>query len=90
MANVDRKDLERALNAADFPAGKDELLAEAEGHGAGEDVLRAVRSLAPVEYGSFQEVLQSVTPTVTSGYVPTPTQDPEKKQGSYGVQANTT
>lgn len=67
MTRVGVKDLERALQAADFPATKDELLAAARREDAGEDVIKALRSLPPVDYGSVSEVVRSVTVDVGSG-----------------------
>jgi hypothetical protein len=60
-----------ALNAADFPAGKDELIRVAQEAGAGEGVLRALRSLPPAfEYANRDEVLRSIDTMEASGTSP--------------------
>lgn len=56
----ERKDVEQALNAADFPALKDDLIATAQSAGADDEVLRALRTLPVDEYGNVEEVLRSV------------------------------
>jgi hypothetical protein len=47
------------LNAADYPATKDDLVAEAAREGAPEEVLKALRGMPPVEYGNKMEVFRS-------------------------------
>lgn len=47
------------LTAADFPAHRDDLVAEAEREGAPEDVVKALRAMPPVEYASKDEVRRS-------------------------------
>jgi hypothetical protein len=47
------------LDAADFPATKDELVAEAEREGAPAEVLKALRGMPPVDYANKQEVFRS-------------------------------
>jgi hypothetical protein len=60
-----------ALNAADFPAGKDDLIRCAEDAGAGDGVLRALRSLPPgFDYASRDEVLRSIDTAEASGTTP--------------------
>ena len=51
------------LVAADFPATKDELVEEAARNGAPDDVLKALRAMPPVEYGSKAEVQRSALRT---------------------------
>jgi hypothetical protein len=58
--STDRDRVKAALSAADFPAGKDDLLAYAERAGADNDTIRALRSIPPVDYANLTEVLQSV------------------------------
>jgi hypothetical protein len=57
------------LETVDFPAGKEEIVAEAERLGAPGPVLRALHAMPPVEYRNRNEVLRSVgtelTPEVT-------------------------
>jgi Protein of unknown function (DUF2795) len=67
MTRVSVKDLENALQAADFPATKEQLLEAAAEQDAGQDVRKALRSLPPVDYGSVGEVISSVTVDVGSG-----------------------
>ncbi|HWB72387.1 MAG TPA: DUF2795 domain-containing protein [Egibacteraceae bacterium] len=84
MASVRVRDLRQALEAVDYPAGKDQLLARAEHHCAGEDVLRALRSLPPVRYRDLEEVVRSVD--VELGPGPPPQQaDPGRKPGADRV-----
>lgn len=62
MAEITRKQLEKALAAASYPADKDALVATVERAGVDPDadVHKAVRSLPPsVEYGNFAEVAAS-------------------------------
>ena len=57
---VPREAVLAALVDADFPATKEDLLATAERNDADPDVLRALRSIPPVEYRNRAEVLMSV------------------------------
>jgi hypothetical protein len=57
------------LNALDYPASKDDVVAEAEREGAPEPVLRALRTLPLADYASREEILRSV-PTVEEGPQP--------------------
>ncbi|AEB45797.1 MULTISPECIES: DUF2795 domain-containing protein [Micromonospora] len=47
------------LSSLDYPAGKDDVLREAEREGAPPDVLRALRALPPVDYANGPEVARS-------------------------------
>lgn len=49
----------RYLTSLDFPASKDDIVAEAERAGAPHDVLRALRAMPPVDYGNVNEVARS-------------------------------
>ncbi|NHC16037.1 DUF2795 domain-containing protein [Motilibacter sp. E257] len=51
--------MKAALNDADFPLGKDDLVRHAEQAGAGEEVLRSLRTLPLADYRSLDEVLRS-------------------------------
>jgi hypothetical protein len=65
------EDVTSALVDADFPAGKDELIRYAEEAGAGDGVLRALRSLPPAfEYANRDEVLRSIDTMEASGTTP--------------------
>lgn len=56
---ADSRDVLRYLSALDFPAGKDDIMREAERAGAPEDVLRALAALPPVDYRNGAEVARS-------------------------------
>ena len=58
MATTD--EVLHAIKDATFPADKDALLAAAERSGAGEDVLKALRAVPPVDYANKDEVARSV------------------------------
>ncbi|GAB3242198.1 hypothetical protein GCM10027586_16860 [Kineococcus gypseus] len=58
MATTD--EVLHAVRDATYPAGKDDLLATAQAAGAGEDVLKALRTLPAEEYANAQEVTRSV------------------------------
>lgn len=61
MTEISRSQLETALAGADYPADKEALLAEVARTTAGQDVVKAVRSLPPeVSYRNFDEVIASV------------------------------
>ncbi|KKK05706.1 DUF2795 domain-containing protein [Micromonospora sp. HK10] len=47
------------LSALDYPAGKDDVIREAEREGAPPEVLRALRALPPVDYANGTEVARS-------------------------------
>ncbi|MDZ5447494.1 DUF2795 domain-containing protein [Micromonospora sp. 4G57] len=47
------------LSALDYPAGKDDVVREAEREGAPPEVLRALRALPPVDYANGNEVARS-------------------------------
>jgi hypothetical protein len=65
------EDVTSALIAADFPAGKDDLIRYAQEAGAGDGVLRALRSLPPeIKYANRDEVLRSIDTMEASGSTP--------------------
>lgn len=65
MSNVTLTQLRSALSEADFPATKDALVASAQGTGADDEAIAALRSLPPaVEYANVDEVVRSVTTDV--------------------------
>ncbi|MCW2723317.1 MAG: hypothetical protein JWN35_238 [Frankiales bacterium] len=49
----------RYLDAADFPAPRDEIVQEAEREGAPPEVLKALRGMPPVDYHNKDEVARS-------------------------------
>lgn len=52
--------LKEALDAVDYPADKEQLLAEAESAGAGPKTVRALRSIPLETYQNFAEVSAAV------------------------------
>ncbi|WBB68957.1 DUF2795 domain-containing protein [Micromonospora sp. WMMD812] len=52
-------DVLQYLSSLDYPAGKDDVIREAEREGAPPDVLRALRALPPVDYANGNEVARS-------------------------------
>ena len=58
----DAKQVEQALNALDFPAGKDQIVAHAQSAGAPDEVVRALRALPLADYANVPEVLRSIPP----------------------------
>ena len=52
--------LKEILGEVSFPAGKETIVDHATNSGAGEEVLRAVQAMPPVEYDRPEEVLRSV------------------------------
>lgn len=52
-------DVLRYLSSLDYPAGKADVLREAERAGAPPDVLRALRALPAVDYANGNEVARS-------------------------------
>ena len=54
----------------DFPASKDALVDEAARQGAPEPVLKALRAMPPVEYGSKAEVERSALRTSPAPLLP--------------------
>lgn len=59
MRGTTTERLRRSLQAIDYPADKDALVDEATRTGADEDTVAALRSIPPVEYGNFNDVLAS-------------------------------
>ena len=57
----------KALEAADFPATKDQLVGAAQAASADEAVLSALRSLPLAEYSNRSEVLRSVETVEATG-----------------------
>jgi hypothetical protein len=56
---VTETEIAKYLGTVDFPATRDEIVAEAERQGAPEEVLKALRRMPPVDYRSGTEVLRS-------------------------------
>ena len=85
MANVSLGDLEQALINVDFPATKEDILDSAHAQSASEDVMRALRSIQPVEYGNADQVIRSVHTDVGAERVESLDADPEHRSGTPGV-----
>lgn len=85
MANVSLSDLRAALDDADYPAHKDDLVRRAEASNASEAAQKALRSLPPVDYASFDEVVRSVSPDVGSGPTEAQRSDPDRRTGEPHV-----
>ncbi len=62
-------EVKAALTDVDYPASKDDLLAAAEQHRVGENAMKALRAIPPVDYGNDAEVLSSIDihPSTPSG-----------------------
>ncbi|WDZ82480.1 DUF2795 domain-containing protein [Micromonospora cathayae] len=56
---VSDTDVLRYLSSLDYPAGRDDVLRQAEREGAPPEVLRALRALPPVDYANGREVARS-------------------------------
>ena len=83
MTWVTVNEIEDALNAVDFPASKDELVAQASQRGAEDHVVKALRSLPPeVEYANVDEVIRSVHADV--GTPPTAEQQALRARNTRG------
>ncbi|MER5456640.1 DUF2795 domain-containing protein [Micromonospora sp. NPDC002389] len=52
-------DVLQYLSSLDYPAGKDDVVREAEREGAPPDVVQALRALPPVDYANSTEVARS-------------------------------
>lgn len=60
MVATDADRVRQALSAADFPAGKTELVRYATEAHADDDTVRALNAIPPETYADLAEVLQSV------------------------------
>ncbi len=60
MALTDPDRLRDWLDGVNYPAGKDDLLRQAENNRAPEDVVSALRAMPPVEYENRSQVIASV------------------------------
>src|ERR1700744_6587988 len=57
---MDARQLKTALRDVDYPAGKQELIRAAEAAGASEEMMRALRAIAPEVYRNREEVARSI------------------------------
>src|SRR4051794_20808268 len=73
------------LGDVDFPADKDTLVAAAERAGAPEEVVKAIRAIPPVDYGSKAEVVRSVPVDPAPGH---DTGAQERASAPRGVSAS--
>ena len=60
MALTDAGQAREWLDGVDFPADKEQLVERVEQNGAPEEIVRAFRSMPPVDYESLDEVVSSV------------------------------
>ena len=60
LGNLDLGQLQQYLPDVNFPAGKDEILSQAESRGAPQEVLDRIREAGPDTFNSPEEVLQAV------------------------------
>lgn len=60
MASTDVHEILHAVKDVDFPAGKDELIAEAKRAGASEPAVKALRGIPPEQYANRADVARSV------------------------------
>lgn len=58
MANPSVADFTHALQGANFPAGKNDLMDLAEQNGAGEHILRAIQDLPDDDFQSMADVMR--------------------------------
>lgn len=63
---TDQHRLAEALREADYPATKQQLVDHAEAGQADQGTVQALRSMPPVSYANFEEVLAAV-PTPSTG-----------------------
>ena len=61
MADVNPIELQKHLGGVDYPASKDDLVKAAEGNGADDDTLEALRALPDQEYDAPTEVTKAVS-----------------------------
>lgn len=59
MRGTTKERLRRTLQNIDYPADKETLVDEATRTGADEDTIAALRSMPPVDYGGFNDVVAS-------------------------------
>jgi Protein of unknown function (DUF2795) len=60
LGNLDLGQLQQYLPDLNFPAGKEEVLSNAQSNGAPQEVLDQIRNAGPDTFNSPQEVLQAV------------------------------
>jgi hypothetical protein len=60
LGNLDVGQLQQYLQGVNFPAGKGEVASNAEGNGAPQNVVDAIRNAAQDRFNSQDEVLQAV------------------------------
>jgi hypothetical protein len=85
MPRISRAQLRKAIATVDYPMDKDDLVRHAEQANAAEDVQKALRSLPPVDYRNFDEVLRSVKADIGSGETAAQHSDPRRRPPQPGV-----
>lgn len=86
MADTDVQEILHAVRDVDFPADKDELIAEARTAGASGEVVKALRGIPPEEYANRDEVARSVAvpPDTDLGHSPAQRAEQHRKGGRPG------
>ncbi|WP_031087070.1 DUF2795 domain-containing protein [Streptomyces sp. NRRL WC-3549] len=69
----------KALDAVDFPAGKDDLLTAAQAANARDEVIKALQGIPAEQYGNREDVVHSVRLDADS--------DMDRTPGQKGAQA---
>jgi hypothetical protein len=80
------RDVMAALDAVDFPAGKDQLIDAARQAGASEEVITALRGIPPDQYDNREQVGRSVRvdPASDVGLSPAQRAEQARKGGRPG------
>jgi hypothetical protein len=60
LSNLDVGQLQQYLPNLDFPAGKDEVISQAQNNGAPQEVIDGVKNSGTETFNSADEVLQAV------------------------------
>lgn len=85
MGQVTAEEVMSCLASLDYPAMKEDVVAEAQREGAPEGVLRALRAMPLGEYASRDEVRRSVETVEESGQTPSEKGARSREQRPPGV-----
>lgn len=66
MATLNPIELQKALKGVSYPASKDDLMRAAEGNGAGDEVMAALKDLESDQFDSPADVTEAVSFAGTS------------------------
>ena len=61
MAKLNPIELQKALKGVDYPASKADLVKAAEGNGAGDDIVAAVKNLGDDRFNTPADVTEAVS-----------------------------